>query len=177
MIQSAARIEPSFVIPHSSPAPNPNFANGNRKKVAEQLFPSLTSQPSPSSSDMEAVAARRYIEANTKDKNGLTALHRASATRNIDVVTQLINAGSDVSAKDYADGMTPMHCAAQNGLAGMIKALKEAGGDVHATSYCRWTPLFYASECGQVEAIKALIELGADVAARAHRGETVMWQH
>lgn len=69
----------------------------------------------------------------SKDKHGLTALHRViiPTRSNDEIVRLLIAAGADVQSRD-ALGFTPLHAAAGAGHLTIVKLLVDAGADVNA---------------------------------------------
>lgn len=90
-----------------------------------------------------------------------TALHLAAAAGRPDVLTELINAGLDISLMDESR-MTALHRAAA-GCAVSTKLLLDAKADPMAEDSSRWTPLHYACEYDLRGAVKALLEGGARV--------------
>ena len=88
----------------------------------------------------------------------------------------LLEAGADVSAKDYS-GWTALVWAAANGHTATVQTLLEAGADVNAKDYSGWTALMWTAHAGHTATVQALIDAGADVnATEMNSGWTVlMW--
>ena len=68
--------------------------------------------------------------ANQRDKNGRTALHRAASDGDIASVKQLLTVGTDVNAKS-AYG-TALHFACEQGSLEIVQLLVAAGADIDA---------------------------------------------
>ena len=99
-------------------------------------------------------------------------LNTASAGRNSEYLTMLIDAGADVNVMDKRTGDTALMHAAQNADYKSIKILLEAGADVERRKNLSTTALMCASsnKVGCAECVKLLIDSGADVYARNHQG-------
>ena len=111
---------------------------------------------------------------NARDKNGETALMRASAKGVSDRVKLLINAGADVNAIDDAFGHTALMEAS---TAGIAQLLINAGADVNLCAKYGWTALEQSVDYGQYEKIKILLAAGADVNARnTWNGKTALME-
>ena len=99
---------------------------------------------------------------NTRDVNGLTALHLASDTA---IARLLIQAGADVMARDV-NRKTPLHHCS---FTPVMKVLVAAGADVNAADVRGKTALH---DCYGNRIARALINLGADVSATDDAGKT-----
>lgn len=90
-----------------------------------------------------------------------TLLHRAAKLGHVDIIEELIKAGSvSLDATDN-EGMTPLHHAATNGQAAVIDALVRLGSQsIDSRNIHGRTPLHYASRNGHVKAVEALIRAG-----------------
>ena len=97
------------------------------------------------------------------------------------VVSTLINAGTEVNAKDEL-GRTALIRASStfaSSLGGhieIVKLLLEKGADIDARDRDGWTALLWASYNGKVETVKLLLEKGANINARDSDGWTAMMQ-
>ena len=103
-----------------------------------------------------------------------TPPHWASGfNANLDVITALLDAGMDPSARDE-DGKTPLHDAAEsNQNPDVIAALLDAGVDPSARDKEGKTPLHDAAESNQnPDVIAALLDAGVDPSARDEDGRT-----
>jgi ankyrin repeat protein len=100
--------------------------------------------------------------------DGLTALHVAAETGNLEIARVLIAGKADIEAKSRIGGYTPLHLAAGAARAAVVDALLQAGADVRAvTTTGGVTPLHLAAKALNGEAaVRALIEAGAPVDAR-----------
>ncbi len=99
-------------------------------------------------------------------------------TRDLAVVSILLEAGADVHAPDDHWTYAPLHHAARGGTVGVVRTLLEAGADANAwaTGYStdygwNWTPLHLASQSNpDPEVVAALLEAGADLQAPGGAG-------
>ena len=102
-----------------------------------------------------------------------TLLHKATAdTASLDVVSALVDAGSDVNAQDN-EGNTPLHFAVKRinreklparDYEGIIRLLLERKADVHLVNVAGATPLHTAAAFrADPSAVEMLIQAGADV--------------
>ena len=80
----------------------------------------------------------------TKNKGGLTALHRASQDAHIDVVKLLLDRGANVHALAN-DGRTVLHSVANNNHADIAALLISRGAIISAADLNGWTPLHCAA--------------------------------
>ena len=88
------------------------------------------------------------------------------------VVRALVEAGADVSSRDYWFE-TPLHVAAGFGSTAVVEALLAAGADAMAQRFDGVTPLHAGSDYGgNRSVVEMLLAAGADVAARNDDGET-----
>lgn len=78
---------------------------------------------------------------NDRDRMKRTALHYAAVDGEPDRVTELIEAGADVNAREARD-WTPLHFAAQSCEPEIAAQLIEAGAAVDAVTDSGWTPPF-----------------------------------
>jgi hypothetical protein len=112
-------------------------------------------------------------DVNEKDKDGNTALIRASASGDVNSVTTLIAAGADIEARGQY-GMTALMKAAHHGKTDCIKALVAAGADINAKSNGGRAALAWAAEWKNTDSVKVLIAAGANVNAKDNDGETAL---
>lgn len=115
-------------------------------------------------------------DVNSREPDGMTALHWA--VRNNDAATAqlLIQAGANVKAANRY-GVTPIALAAENGNAALVEALLKAGADANASLPEGETTLMTAARTGNADAVKSLIAHGANVNAREQWQEetALMW--
>lgn len=140
----------------------------------------------------EPEAVKRLItlgaDVNARDEDGNTPLHRAvkvsrfdwddnppsrtERKRRIRTVKLLVDAGSDVNARNdsvgHRDDETPLHLAAESNLPRIIDYLVRQGADVEARNFDGKTPLLTAAgtHYEAFEALETLVRFGADPSAR-----------
>jgi ankyrin repeat protein len=104
--------------------------------------------------------AQRMIQ-NEQDQS--LALHKAAKAGKAEEVRRLLNAGSDVEARDGA-GMTPLYLAASEGHQEVVELLLNHGAYVNARdAVLGASPLQRAATFGHAEVVRVLLERGADV--------------
>mmetsp|Transcript_10835 Transcript_10835/g.16142 ORF Transcript_10835/g.16142 Transcript_10835/m.16142 type:complete len:325 (-) Transcript_10835:105-1079(-) len=102
-----------------------------------------------------------------------TPFHEAARIGNVDMVTDLVENGADVDAKDEKD-RTPLHFASRNGHLAVVKFFViEAKANAEAKDKWDRTPLHLASRNDHLAVVKFLVmEAKANVEARNNYGET-----
>jgi len=103
--------------------------------------------------------------------NGTTAMHIAAVFGNVEMVTVLTAAGSDVNAA-VNDGVTPVCIAAQEGHAEVVRVLADLGARVKKTPDDGYTPVHIAAQEGHAEVIRRLAVLKADIVSPTKLGWT-----
>lgn len=129
-----------------------------------------------SQSDIEEVKRLKIVprNANTKEKkSGLTALHVAVETGNIEIVRMLLDAGARVNAKSKAK-QTPLLMIDDDATPELVRLLIERGASVNVQDDEGETALMKAAEEDKLEIVKILLEAGADVHLKDKEGETVL---
>jgi hypothetical protein len=89
--------------------------------------------------------------------DGLTSLHLAAYTGNVEVVATLVELGADFHAVD-ACGNTSLHL---TGNAAIVTPLLETGAQLHRRNHHGITPLFTAIRSGHASVVTALVQAGA----------------
>ncbi len=97
--------------------------NSNRAELARLLFKYVAN-----------------FDANAKDKNGWTLLHRAAFAGYSQIVDLLVARGADLNAKNN-NGWTPLDCAAFKGHKAVVDLLVERGGAVTREWETHWAYL------------------------------------
>lgn len=85
------------------------------------------------------------VDLETRDGNDNTALHLASLSGQVDVVSLLLRSGVQVSAVD-GELDTALHCAAMNGHLDVCQELVRFGADLFARNALDQSPQDYAQQ-------------------------------
>ena len=118
--------------------------------------------------DKDAVRAllKEGADVNAAQGDGMTALHWAARSGDVDLAQMLLYAGANVKATTRLGAYTPLMMAAEQGHAAVIAALLAAGADVKAANATGTTPLMLAALSGDAKAVTMLVENGAEVDAQ-----------
>lgn len=109
-----------------------------------------------------------------EDREGETALHKASLAGKLPALTFLLSCDADANVKDV-DGWTPLHNACSRGYLDIVKVLVETSGAALDVKGGRgsWTPLMNASSHGHLPIVRYLTSKHhADPFIRNTAGET-----
>lgn len=152
------------VITSALPSLGATFKN---RIISDQQFLDLCKR-----GDANAVmkALNTGSSANTKDKEGRSALMYASAYGNVETVNALIRAGADVT---HYGGASIIHAAA-HGKSDIIEVLIQAGADVNTKNSSGTTALMLSSREGHVASVTVLLKASADVNAKNNNGWTAL---
>ncbi|KAK6790799.1 hypothetical protein RDI58_009880 [Solanum bulbocastanum] len=102
------------------------------------------------------------VSLNSKDSEGRTALHMASANGHCGIVEYLIRNGADVNASNVEKN-TPLHWACLNGHIEVVKTLILAGATVSALNSHERTPIDEVMCRGKMNVIDAINEAVAQL--------------
>ncbi|XP_019240069.1 PREDICTED: GA-binding protein subunit beta-2 [Nicotiana attenuata] len=102
------------------------------------------------------------VSLDSKDSEGRTALHMASANGHCGIVEYLIRNGADVNASNMEKN-TPLHWACLNGHIEVVKSLILAGASVSALNSHERTPIDEAVSRGKMNIIDAINEAVAQL--------------
>ena len=117
----------------------------------------------------------QQADVNAPQNDGMTALHWAAYTEDVEAAKLLLEAGAGVTTTTRNGGITPLMMASATGNASIIEALIEAGANPNATGGDGATPLMRAAVAGKSDAISVLLGYGADPNARtATNGQTAL---
>ncbi len=118
--------------------------------------------------DKAAVRAllKSAADVNAAQGDGMTALHWAAMSGDVELAQMLVFAGANVRATTRLGTYTPLFLASQQGHASVIEALVKAGSDIKAGTPNGTSPLMVAAAAGKVDAVKVLVDAGADVNAK-----------
>ncbi|KAM3339052.1 ankyrin repeat domain-containing protein 54 [Capsicum galapagoense] len=97
------------------------------------------------------------VSLDSKDSEGRTALHMASANGHRSIVEYLIRNGADVNASNVEKN-TPLHWACLNGHIEVVKSLILAGANVSALNSHERTPINEVVTRGKMNIIDAINE-------------------
>jgi hypothetical protein len=100
-----------------------------------------------------------------------TPLEKAIQTGNTAQVSQLLDRGADISAKD-CNGWTPLILAADKGNVECIRLLLDRGANVNEKSAFGETALYFAAANNHPDLVKLLLDHGADVNCKSWHGWT-----
>lgn len=127
---------------------------------------------------MAALLLEKGADVNARDRSDATALHRALASRDDELVMALLAKGADVNARDRS-GTTPLHLASsvREGTDGtmetaFIKALLAAKANPNARNISGFTPLSIAVNARRVDLATLLLDNGALPDVRDSSGTT-----
>ncbi|KAJ3121163.1 hypothetical protein HK098_003924 [Nowakowskiella sp. JEL0407] len=105
------------------------------------------------------------------DKDGETALMKASYRGHSEVASFLISKAANVNQFD-CDGWTSLHNAASKGFLEICRMLIDSGSNVNALSQSGYTPLMNASAQGHLQVVELLISKNSNPLLKTSRGET-----
>ncbi len=105
-------------------------------------------------------------DVNAAQGDGMTALHWAAMSGDLELTQMLMFAGANVRATTRLGTYTPLFLASQQGHAAVIEALVEAGSDIKSGTPNGTSPLMVAAAAGKVDAVRVLVDAGADVNAK-----------
>ena len=150
------------------------------------------------------IVERNPLEANARDVQGATPLHKAVAEGHYDTAEALLDLGAKPEPRALVDGTplhqaptpelvdllvergahvnskkaklydTPLHTAAWRGDPKVADALLRHGASVNAVNKIGFTPLHYAASRGHTKMAKLLLESGADPGAQDMTGLSVL---
>lgn len=110
-----------------------------------------------------------------RGSDGLTLLHRAVKTRDVDLCRDLLQQGAHANARsgtmvedgklqpEWSPGETPLILAARTGDFATVELLLEHGADALLCDCNEWGPLHSAVIGGDTRTLELLISAGADV--------------
>ena len=102
---------------------------------------------------MDRLVAIHSLDVNTRVGFHTTALHAASAMRNLEVASLLLDKGADPNFRDK-EGRTPLHQVLEVGHV----LLQKCGANANARDKDGFTPLHIASHNGYHDVVELLLE-------------------
>lgn len=114
-------------------------------------------------------------DVNSRQPDGMTALHWAVQHGNLAWTKRLTKAGADVNATTQY-GITPLAIACESGNPALAEQLLGAGADPNARLPGKVTPLMIAAKVGKADIVKTLLDSNADIDATQRNEQTaLMW--
>ncbi|UYV68447.1 hypothetical protein LAZ67_5004353 [Cordylochernes scorpioides] len=115
------------------------------------------------------------IDVDLQSEDGSTPLHIAAMKGNIDIISDLLDAGADIDAK-RKNGETTIYIAIKKGNLELFELLLEAGANINLEYEFSRTCLHMAIDLEFKYICEKLIEKGADIEARDQFGLTpLIW--
>jgi hypothetical protein len=108
---------------------------------------------------------QKYIQINSINRNGTTALHYAAQAGNEEIVKHCLDSGIDINERNKT-GQAPIHYAAKGGHLEMIKMLNTKGADLHVEDGNGLTALNFAVNSKNDLVIKYLKENGVKIGTK-----------
>jgi len=108
-----------------------------------------------------------------KMEGDATTLMAAAYGGDDDVLSDLIQRGADLEAKDV-DGYTALMYACNGAQMRAVEVLLDAGADVNARDKQNSTPTMFAAQHGHADIVKRLVDHGGDLDARGEHGLTAL---
>lgn len=141
-------------------------------KKFDQIYSSITEMQKAILADrIDIVSARIGIDPlDEKNSIGMTALHYAAMSGNVEIGRLLVQAGADLEARDSM-GRTAVYHAAENGNIAFLRLLIAQGAVVTQTAFVETTPLHAAASHSSAphanveEIIEELVKAGGQVDA------------
>ncbi|KAK9939491.1 hypothetical protein M0R45_016186 [Rubus argutus] len=110
----------------------------------------------------EIMSLASTVSLDSKDSQGRTALHMASANGHLDIVEYLVCRGVDLNAPNE-EMNTPLHWACLNGHVEVVKKLIFAGANVSVLNSYEKSPIDEAVSGEKMDVIDAINEAVAQV--------------
>ncbi|KAL8933606.1 MAG: hypothetical protein Q9216_006289 [Gyalolechia sp. 2 TL-2023] len=157
----------------------PPLLTERRRKVSEDIHgesddsSSVHSHPhlqKVASVEQAAISPAKISMKHKRDRNGRTALARASASDFTETQRLVKDRPQDIDVPDNA-GNTPLQIASLEGLADIVRLLLDAGCDVNCKNTDMETPLIDAVENGHLEVVQMLLRAGLDPRQSNAKGE------
>ena len=104
---------------------------------------------------------REGMPVDVSDEGGWTALHRATAFNQTDVIKRLLHEGADVNRQIRFFKNTPLHMAAENNSTEAVRFLLDNGADINLKNDDNKTPLDEAHKGSDVESLLLQLQQSA----------------
>jgi uncharacterized protein len=114
-------------------------------------------------------------DVNAAEGDGMTALHWAARSNDVQMAEMLLYAGANLKAATRLGSYTPLDLASRLGNVEVTKVLLDSGADVGASTSTGLTPLMMAARSGSTETVRLLLDHQADVNAKEpSHGQTAL---
>lgn len=117
------------------------------------------------------IGSTKRLNVNFQDASGMSALHQAALSGNVDIMRLLLDHGAVVDIAD-SKNMRPLHYGSWQGHDGLVELLLLHHADVNQPASDGNTPLHLASEHGHFCVVRKLLEAGADATLTNHHHRT-----
>uniref|UniRef100_A0A0K8RYY2 NF-kappa-B inhibitor beta-like protein n=1 Tax=Crotalus horridus TaxID=35024 RepID=A0A0K8RYY2_CROHD len=94
--------------------------------------------------------------------DGYIPLHVAILRKDLDMVSLLISAGSDLNKPELSCGRSPLHLAVESQSPEVVECLLRAGADIEARMYVGYTPMYSAVHRPDQKIPQLLREFGSE---------------
>ncbi|MBS3763474.1 MAG: ankyrin repeat domain-containing protein [Planctomycetes bacterium] len=136
--------------------------------AAESGWDALSAAALGKTNELAAMLAKdSALAAGNVDKTGVTPLHAASKSGELETVRLLLQKGVSSGAKDTS-GRTALQAATAHGRAGVVRVLLQAGADPDRSDTNGKSGLHVAAEEGYAEVVSILLKFGADPSKTYH---------
>ncbi|XP_070620639.1 NF-kappa-B inhibitor beta [Erythrolamprus reginae] len=105
---------------------------------------------------------RFQAQLNCTNYDGYIPLHVAILRKDLDIVSLLISAGSDLNKQELSCGRSPLHLAVESQNPEMVEYLLRAGADTEARMYVGYTPMYSAVHRPDQKIPQLLREFGSE---------------
>ncbi|EAY16383.1 ankyrin repeat protein, putative [Trichomonas vaginalis G3] len=110
---------------------------------------------------------------NEKDNGGLTALHIAVDSNQLEIVEFLLSHGANIDEKDN-DGLTALHIAVKSNQLKIVEFLLSHGANINEKDYLGKTALHIAVKSNQLKIVEFLLSHGANIDEKNNDGLTAL---
>ncbi len=126
-----------------------------------------------SARDNDKLISQAGVDVNARDRNGLTAIHKAAFRGDISYMQILLDKGARLDIRGN-DGQTVVHAAVVGDSVAAMQWLKDNGMDLNAQDDRGWTPAFVAASNGNASALQWLLDNGVNQDFRNRSGSTAV---
>ncbi|KAJ7303907.1 hypothetical protein JRQ81_011418 [Phrynocephalus forsythii] len=127
---------------------------GQRECAQQLLAPALAQRPCEGSGSKAQLDCTNY--------DGYTPLHVAVLRKDVEMVSLLISAGSDLNKPELSCGRSPLHLAVESQCPEVVERLLHAGANPEARMYVGYTPMYSAVHRPDQKIPQLLREFGSE---------------